>query len=95
MGLHASSKAVLDKMKMRHAHLFPQNLFTITSYTGADPEGLLYPYPFIALYVLFGIIIWFQNFKTIPLKLETFIYAWRPTLTASCNEDRFRFEAPG
>ena len=40
-------KAVLDKMKMRHARIYfqAQNLFTITGYTGADPEGLGYPYP--------------------------------------------------
>ena len=31
-------KAVLDKMKMRHARIYfqAQNLFTITGYTGAD-----------------------------------------------------------
>ena len=40
-------KAALDKMKMRHARIYfqAQNLFTITGYTGADPEGLGYPYP--------------------------------------------------
>ena len=40
-------KAVLDKMKMRHARIYfqAQNLFTITGYTGADPEGLVIPYP--------------------------------------------------
>lgn len=40
-------KAALDKMKMRHARIYfqAQNLFTITGYMGADPEGLGYPYP--------------------------------------------------
>lgn len=39
--------AALSKYKIRQARLFfqTQNLFTITSYTGADPEGLGYAYP--------------------------------------------------
>ena len=40
-------KEILEKIKMRHARIYfqAQNLFTITGYTGADPEGLGYPYP--------------------------------------------------
>lgn len=40
-------KSILDKMKMGHARVYfqAQNLFTLTNYTGADPEGLGYPYP--------------------------------------------------
>ena len=32
---------------IRHARIYfqAQNLVTITGYTGADPEGLGYPYP--------------------------------------------------
>ena len=35
-----------DKLKMQNARVYvqAQNLFTITPYTGADPEGLGYPY---------------------------------------------------
>lgn len=38
---------MLEKMKIRHARVYfqAQNLFTLTNYTGADPEGLGYPYP--------------------------------------------------
>ncbi len=37
----------LDKLKLRNARVYfqAQNLFTLTNYTGADPEGLGYPYP--------------------------------------------------
>lgn len=44
---YALPKSWLDKMKMRNARIYfqAQNLFTITGYTGADPEGLGYPYP--------------------------------------------------
>lgn len=40
-------QSVLEKMKLRHARVYfqAQNLFTLTNYTGADPEGLGYPYP--------------------------------------------------
>lgn len=40
-------KKALDKLKLRNARIYlqAQNLFTITGYTGADPEGLGYPYP--------------------------------------------------
>lgn len=39
--------SVLSKIKVRQARVFlqTQNLFTITSYKGADPEGLGYTYP--------------------------------------------------
>ncbi|MGM9766974.1 MAG: SusC/RagA family TonB-linked outer membrane protein [Candidatus Cryptobacteroides sp.] len=38
---------VLSKCRLRNLRVFvqSQNLFTITSYTGADPEGLGYTYP--------------------------------------------------
>ena len=38
---------VLSKCGLRNLRVFvqSQNLFTITSYTGADPEGLGYSYP--------------------------------------------------
>lgn len=40
-------KNILDKVKLYHARVYvqAQNLFTITNYKGADPEGLGYPYP--------------------------------------------------
>lgn len=40
-------QSMLEKMKIRHARVYfqAQNLFTLTNYTGADPEGLGYPYP--------------------------------------------------
>lgn len=36
-----------QKLRLRNARIYlqAQNLFTITSYKGADPEGLGYPYP--------------------------------------------------
>ena len=39
-------QALRDKLKMQNARVYvqAQNLFTITPYTGADPEGLGYPY---------------------------------------------------
>lgn len=39
--------ALMKKLKLRSARVYVQgqNLFTITNYTGADPEGLGYPYP--------------------------------------------------
>lgn len=38
---------VMSKLKLRNARVYlqSQNLFTITSYKGADPEGLGYTYP--------------------------------------------------
>lgn len=47
-------KRVLDKLKLRNARVYlqAQNLFTITGYTGADPEGLGYPYPLPRTYSL-------------------------------------------
>lgn len=38
---------MLSKLHLRNIRVFvqSQNLFTLTSYTGADPEGLGYPYP--------------------------------------------------
>lgn len=42
------------KMKNMRVYLQGQNLFTITGYTGADPEGLGYPYPMPRTYT-FGI----------------------------------------
>jgi len=40
-------KAIADKVKLRNLRVYiqGQDLFTITNYTGADPEGLGYPYP--------------------------------------------------
>lgn len=40
-------KSLTDKLKMRNARVYvqAQNLFTLTGYKGADPEGLGYPYP--------------------------------------------------
>ena len=40
-------QSVLEKIHLRNLRVYlqSQNLFTITSYTGADPEGLGYPYP--------------------------------------------------
>ncbi len=39
--------ALMKKLKLRSARVYVQgqNIFTITKYTGADPEGLGYPYP--------------------------------------------------
>jgi TonB-linked SusC/RagA family outer membrane protein len=39
--------SVVKKLSMRHARIYlqSQNLLTLTKYTGADPEGLGYPYP--------------------------------------------------
>ena len=39
-------KNVLDKLRMTNARVYfqAQNLFTVTKYKGADPEGLGYPY---------------------------------------------------
>ena len=38
---------VLSKCRLRTLRVYvqSQNLFTVTSYTGADPEGLGYTYP--------------------------------------------------
>lgn len=40
-------KTLLQKISLRNARVYlqAQNLFTITGYTGADPEGLGYTYP--------------------------------------------------
>ena len=40
------SESVRAKLKLQNARIYmqAQNLFTITSYKGADPEGLGYPY---------------------------------------------------
>ena len=40
-------KSLLQKISLRNARVYfqAQNLFTITGYTGADPEGLGYTYP--------------------------------------------------
>ena len=40
-------KKILDKLHVGNLRLYlqAQNLFTITGYTGADPEGLGYTYP--------------------------------------------------
>lgn len=40
-------KAVQDKLRMRNLRVYfqAQNLFTLTKYKGADPEGLGYAYP--------------------------------------------------
>ena len=40
-------KKVVDKMKIDNVRVYfqAQNLFTLTNYTGADPEGLGYTYP--------------------------------------------------
>lgn len=40
-------QSVLKTLGMSHARVFVQgqNLFTLTGYSGADPEGLGYPYP--------------------------------------------------
>ncbi|HWV70558.1 MAG TPA: TonB-dependent receptor [Pseudosphingobacterium sp.] len=48
--------ALSDKLKMRNLRVYlqGQNLFTITGYTGADPEGLGYPYPMPRVYT-FGL----------------------------------------
>ena len=45
---------VLNKIRVRSARVFfqAQNLFTLTKYTGPDPEALGYPYPFARNYVL-------------------------------------------
>ena len=71
-------KAALDKMKMRHARIYfqAQNLFTITGYTGADPEGLGYPYPLPRTFSL-GLSFGFYTLKLYYYEIETFIYAWR------------------
>ncbi|NLB18204.1 MAG: TonB-dependent receptor [Syntrophomonadaceae bacterium] len=47
---------VLKTLKLRSARVYvqAQNVFTITNYTGPDPEALGYPYPFARSYV-FGI----------------------------------------
>ncbi|MGM9758953.1 MAG: SusC/RagA family TonB-linked outer membrane protein [Parabacteroides sp.] len=39
-------KSLQEKIKMRNARIYlqGQNLFTVTGYSGADPEGLGYPY---------------------------------------------------
>ena len=39
-------QALRNKLKMQTARVYlqAQNIFTITSYSGADPEGLGYPY---------------------------------------------------
>ena len=39
-------KALQEKAKIQNARIYlqAQNLFTITGYSGADPEGLGYPY---------------------------------------------------
>jgi len=40
-------KQLAEKLKLRNLRIYiqGQDLFTITKYTGADPEGLGYPYP--------------------------------------------------
>lgn len=40
-------QSILKALKMSHARVYiqGQNLFTLTRYNGADPEGLGYPYP--------------------------------------------------
>jgi hypothetical protein len=40
-------KKLTDKLKIRNLRVYfqAQDLFTITKYKGADPEGLGYPYP--------------------------------------------------
>ena len=40
-------KSLLDKISLRSLRVYfqMQNVFTITNYTGADPEGLGYTYP--------------------------------------------------
>ena len=45
-----------NKLKMSNARVYfqAQNLFTITNYSGADPEGLGYPYALPRQYT-FGI----------------------------------------
>ena len=52
--------SVLSKVKIRSARVYlqGQNLFTITKYSGADPEALGYPYPIARSYV-FGLNIGF------------------------------------
>jgi TonB-linked SusC/RagA family outer membrane protein len=47
---------VLKTLKLRSARVYlqAQNVFTLTNYTGPDPEALGYPYPFARSYV-FGI----------------------------------------
>lgn len=47
-------KGVLSRLNMNHARVYlqSQNLFTITKYTGADPEGVGYPYPLPRTYTL-------------------------------------------
>lgn len=46
--------SVINKLKLRNARLYfqAQNVFTITNYTGADPEGLGYTYPLPKTYTL-------------------------------------------
>lgn len=40
-------KKVIDKLFLNNVRVYfqAQNLFTLTNYTGADPEGLGYTYP--------------------------------------------------
>ncbi len=49
-------KSVQSKLRLSNARIYfqAQNLFTITSYSGADPEGLGYPYALPRQYT-FGI----------------------------------------
>jgi len=44
----------LRMLKLRSARVYlqAQNLFTLTKYTGPDPEALSYPYPFARSYTL-------------------------------------------
>ena len=39
-------QAFRDKLKLQNARIYlqAQNVFTVTAYKGADPEGLGYPY---------------------------------------------------
>lgn len=47
-------KNISERLSMRNfrVYLQAQNLFTITNYTGADPEGLGYPYPLPRTYTV-------------------------------------------
>ncbi|MDR1938622.1 MAG: SusC/RagA family TonB-linked outer membrane protein, partial [Tannerellaceae bacterium] len=47
-------KGIQDRLHLRNARIYmqAQNLLTLTSYTGADPEGLGYPYPLPRTYTM-------------------------------------------
>lgn len=49
-------RSVQDKLYLKNARVYfqAQNVFTITNYSGADPEGLGYPYALPRQYT-FGI----------------------------------------